>query len=141
MSVVRRPAIDGCRRLGYIRWMANLRPVAAHIDASAPLQDEPADAGIPGAEEAQQLADTFQVLADPGRIRLIAALVQAGELRVGELAAASGLSETACSHSLRLLRAARVVRHRKDGRSVFYCLDDAHVQELLGIARAHVQHD
>lgn len=98
----------------------------------------PAD--IPGADEAGRLAETFQVLADPGRVRLIAALVQAGELRVGELATAAGLSETACSHSLRLLRAAHVVRHRKVGRTVLYALDDAHVQELLGVARAHVQH-
>lgn len=97
-------------------------------------------AGIPGPDEAGRLAETFQVLADPGRVRLIAALVQAGELRVGELAAAAGLSETACSHSLRLLRAAHVVRHRKVGRTVLYALDDAHVRELLGVARAHVQH-
>lgn len=97
-------------------------------------------AGIPDPHEAERLAETFQVLADPGRVRLIAALVDAGELRVGELAAAAGLSETACSHSLRLLRAAHVVRHRKVGRTVVYALDDAHVHELLDVARAHVQH-
>lgn len=97
-------------------------------------------AGIPGLDEAGRLAETFQVLADPGRVRLIAALVSAGELRVGELAVAAGLSETACSHSLRLLRTAHVVRHRKVGRTVVYALDDAHVQELLEVARAHVQH-
>lgn len=95
---------------------------------------------VPGPEEAGHLAETFQVLADPGRVRLIAALVEAGELRVGELANAAGLSETACSHSLRLLRAAHVVRHRKVGRTVLYALDDAHVRELLQVARAHVQH-
>lgn len=106
-----------------------------------PQAEPSADLGqVPGPEEAGRLAETFQVLADPGRVRLIAALVEAGELRVGELAAAAGLSETACSHSLRLLRAAHVVRHRKVGRTVLYSLDDAHVRELLQVARAHVQH-
>lgn len=100
-----------------------------------------AEAGaVLGGVEAERLAETFQVLADPGRVRLLAALVDAGEMRVGELAAAAGLSETACSHSLRLLRTAHVVRHRKVGRTVLYALDDAHVQELLHVARAHVQH-
>lgn len=97
-------------------------------------------AEIPTPEQALRLAETFRVLADPGRVRLILALLSAGELRVGELAAVTGLSETACSHSLRLLRSARVVRFRKDGRSVYYALDDEHIRTLLDVARDHVQH-
>lgn len=54
-------------------------------------------AAIPGPEDAQRLAETFRVLSDPGRVRLILALLSAGELRVGELATVTGLSETACS--------------------------------------------
>lgn len=90
--------------------------------------------------EAEALAETFRTLADPGRVRIILALARADELRVGDLAAAAGLSETACSHSLRLLRGANVVARRKVGRSVLYSLDDDHVRGLLDLARVHVDH-
>ncbi|MFA4927402.1 MAG: metalloregulator ArsR/SmtB family transcription factor [Patulibacter sp.] len=99
-----------------------------------------AAAEIPDPDAALRLAETFQVLADPGRVRIILALHSAGELRVGALASVTGLSETACSHSLRLLRSARVVRFRKVGRSVYYALDDDHVRTLLEVARDHVLH-
>ncbi len=99
-----------------------------------------AAAEIPDAASAGRLAETFRVLADPGRVRMILALHAAGELRVGALAEVTGLSETACSHSLRLLRSARIVRFRKQGRSVYYALDDEHVRTLLEVARDHVRH-
>ena len=105
---------------------------APEAGRAAPVATDP--------DEAAALAETFRVLADPGRVRIILALAQAGELRVGDLAAAAGLSETACSHSLRLLRGGRVVARRKEGRSVLYSLDDDHVSGLLDLARAHVDH-
>ncbi len=112
--------------------------------ASAPSDDAAriarVAAEIPDPDAALRLAETFRVLADPGRVRMILALHSAGELRVGALADVTGLSETACSHSLRLLRAARVVRFRKVGRSVYYALDDDHVRTLLAVARDHVLH-
>lgn len=55
-----------------------------------------------------------------------------------DLAAATGLSETACSHNLRLLRSSRLVRYRKRGRNVLYSLDDAHIRLLLDVALQHV---
>lgn len=119
---------------------------ATESDGAPAVGEDPARrlaeiaAAIPGPEDAQRLAETFRVLADPGRVRLILALLSAGELRVGELATVTGLSETACSHSLRLLRGERVVRFRKDGRSVYYALDDQHVRTLLDVAREHVLH-
>lgn len=97
-------------------------------------------ASSPDETEVLRLAETFRALAEPGRIRIICALLEAGELRVGDLAARTSLSETACSHSLRLLRNERVVRYRKDGRSVLYALDDDHVRTLLDVARDHVRH-
>src|SRR2546423_6476397 len=89
----------------------------------------------------QELAETFRVLSDPGRVRLIAALLEGGELCVCDLAAVTGLSETACSHNLRLLRAQRLVRYRKQGRNVYYTLDDAHIRLLLDVGLQHVSHD
>lgn len=91
-------------------------------------------------DAALELAETFRLLTDPGRLRLIAALLEADELCVCDLADASGLSQTACSHNLRLLRAQRLVRYRKQGRKVYYTLDDDHIRVLLDVALQHVQH-
>lgn len=95
---------------------------------------------LPAERTAQDLAETFRVLAEPGRVRLIVALLEGGELCVCDLAAATGLSQTACSHNLRLLRSGRLVRYRKQGRNVYYALDDAHIRLLLDVALQHVRH-
>lgn len=86
---------------------------------------------------ALELAETFRLLSDPGRLRLIAALLEAEELCVCDLSEVTGLSATACSHNLRLLRAQRLVRYRRQGRNVFYTLDDDHIRVLLAVARDH----
>jgi DNA-binding transcriptional ArsR family regulator len=93
---------------------------------------------LPDERVFQGLAETFRVLADPGRVRLVAALLEAGELCVCDLAAVTGLSQTACSHNLRLLRSSRLVRYRKQGRNVYYSLDDAHIRLLLDVGLQHV---
>ncbi len=89
----------------------------------------------------QDLAETFRVLSDPGRVRLISALLETGELCVCDLAAVTGLSQTAVSHNLRLLRSSRLVRYRKQGRNVYYSLDDAHIRLLLDVGLQHVSHE
>lgn len=89
---------------------------------------------------ALELAETFRLLTDAGRLRLIAALLEADELCVCDLAEVTGLSQTACSHNLRLLRAQRLVRYRKQGRKVYYTLDDDHIRVLLDVALQHVTH-
>ena len=96
---------------------------------------------LPGERAGQALAEVFKVLADPGRVRLIVALLEAGELCVCDLAAVTGLSETACSHNLRLLRSQRLVRYRKQGRNVYYALDDAHIRLLVDVGLQHVGED
>jgi DNA-binding transcriptional ArsR family regulator len=95
---------------------------------------------LPDEHVFQGLAETFRALADPGRVRLISALLEAGELCVCDLAAVTGLSQTACSHNLRLLRSSRLVRSRKQGRNVYYSLDDAHIRLLLDVGLQHVSH-
>lgn len=89
------------------------------------------------ARTAQALADTFRVLGDPTRIRLIAAMSLC-ERCVGDLASTVGMSESAVSHQLRMLRAARLVRTRRAGRQVFYTLDDAHILTLFQQGLTHV---
>jgi len=89
-------------------------------------------------KEAQDLAAIFSVLADPTRVRLIAALA-ARELCVCDLANVLGLRQSTVSHQLRLLRALRVVRFRKEGRVAYYALDDAHVTGLLAQGLEHIR--
>ena len=84
------------------------------------------------------VADVFKVLGDPTRVRLLDALTH-GERCVCDLAALVSLSESAVSHQLRLLRAARLVRVRRAGRMAFYSLDDHHVIGLLHDTRKHVE--
>jgi DNA-binding transcriptional ArsR family regulator len=100
---------------------------------------DPALVVLPAGGEIDDAADVFGLLADPGRLRLLAAL-RAGELSVGRLAAFAGLSESATSHALRLLRAHRIVQVRRAGRMAFYRLADAHVQVLLDTAFEHAEH-
>ena len=90
--------------------------------------------------EALELVETFRLLSDPGRLRLIAALLEADELCVCDLSDITGLSQTACSHNLRLLRGQRLVRYRRQGRNVYYTLDDDHIRVLLEVALQHVTH-
>ncbi|MBA2595680.1 MAG: helix-turn-helix transcriptional regulator [Chloroflexia bacterium] len=85
---------------------------------------------------APQVAGLFALLADPTRLRLVAALA-AGELCVCDLAAATGVNRTTVSHQLRTLRDGRVVRARRQGRVIFYALDDDHVRELWAMGIAH----
>jgi DNA-binding transcriptional ArsR family regulator len=96
-------------------------------------------ASMPAQAQVAGLADVFGLLADPGRLRVLVALLE-GEMCVCDLAAAAGASESAASHHLRLLRAHRVVQVRRAGRMAYYRLADAHVRMLLDIALTHIGH-
>jgi len=86
----------------------------------------------------EALAETFRVLGDPTRVRILDAL-SGGELCVCDIASLVGISESAVSHQLRLLRGMRLVRPRRAGRLVFYAVDDQHILELLRQALTHVE--
>lgn len=94
-----------------------------------------------GTREAEALADVFKLLGEPNRVRILSALLDAGELCVCDLAATVDASETAVSHAMRLLRSAGIVRNRRDGRMVYYRLDDAHIPVLLDLFRQHLARD
>lgn len=91
-------------------------------------------------EELEQLTQLFRLLGDLTRARLLYALLEAGELCVCDISAATGTPETNVSHALRLLRTAGIVKARRDGRMMFYSLDDAHVRMLLDVSREHLRH-
>lgn len=88
----------------------------------------------------QAVAEVFKLLGDPTRVRLVDALSH-GERCVCDLASIVGLSESAVSHQLRLLRTARLVRVRRAGRMAYYSLDDHHVIGLLHDTRKHVEEE
>ena len=88
---------------------------------------------------AARVAELFQAMSDPSRVRILFSLLQ-GEVNVGAIAAQIGVSESAVSHHLRGLRQLRIVSARKDGRTVFYALNDDHVRSLLTFGLEHIEH-
>ena len=88
---------------------------------------------------AAQMAQLFNALGDTSRIRIIG-LLTTREMNVGELAALVGISHSAVSHHLRQLRQMRLVRARKEGRHVYYQLDDEHINDLFRCGLEHVIH-
>ena len=92
------------------------------------------------ADGAELLAERFKLLADPGRLRMIYGLLEAGELCVSDLARLVESSESATSHQLRQMRLAGLVRARRQGREMFYRVADSHVRLLLDVAVEHYLH-
>ena len=84
------------------------------------------------------LAETFRVLGDTTRVRILDALARA-EVPVCDLAELLGLTQSAVSHQLRLLRSMRLVKSRRDGRHIYYTLDDHHINSLFAQGLEHVQ--
>ena len=86
---------------------------------------------LPSGTELERLSDGFGLLADPRRLRMLAALRIESELCVCDLAEVAGMEESATSHALRLLRAHGVVKARRWGRMIFYSLKDENIRNLL----------
>jgi len=95
-------------------------------------------AALIGEADVTDLAETFRTLGDPTRVRILDALSH-GELCVCDLAALVRISESAVSHQLRLLRNLRLVKPRREGRMVFYAIDDRHIISLFRQGLRHVQ--
>ena len=89
-------------------------------------------------DEANNLSETFSVLADPTRIKIIHAL-SSEELCVCDIAGVVGMSVSAVSHQLRVLRNMRLVKYRKEAKMVYYSLDDEHIQTLFNEGLKHVR--
>jgi DNA-binding transcriptional ArsR family regulator len=93
-----------------------------------------------GEDLLRDMADIFSILSDPTRLKIMDAL-RHGELCVCDIATVLGMSMSAVSHQLRLLRTARLVRGRRDGKVVFYTLDDGHVEQLMDMALEHCREE
>lgn len=98
------------------------------------------EGSILGDELAAKLAETFKILGDPTRVRIIHALSQR-PLCVCDIAALVGISQSATSHQLRSLRNMRIVKYYREGKNVIYSLDDEHIVSLFHEGVAHVLHE
>jgi DNA-binding transcriptional ArsR family regulator len=105
-----------------------------------PTRSRPAKVDALDPDLAARVAELFRAFSDPSRVRIVSALVK-GPVNVGVLAKAVGISDSAVSHHLRGLRQLRLVRTCRDGRQVYYYINDDHIVALLQQVVKHVQHD
>ncbi|MDR2135531.1 MAG: metalloregulator ArsR/SmtB family transcription factor [Treponema sp.] len=92
---------------------------------------------MPEEEALMDLADLFKVFGDSTRVRIISALLHA-EMCVCDIAALLGMGKSAISHQLRTLRQTKLVKYRREGKAVFYSLDDEHVGTIFSQGLIHV---
>ncbi len=114
-------------------------PVLCEETILHPERIEEARADLIDPSTAASLAETFAALGDPTRVRIVSALLNR-ELCVCDLAALLGMTQSAVSHQLRVLRNLRLARARKEGRVVYYTLDDRHIEDLFILGLEHVRH-
>lgn len=95
------------------------------------------DETLPDEEMLYDLADLFKVFSDTTRIKILFSLM-AGELCVADIAQSVGATQSAVSHQLRILKAARLVRFQRDGKNVLYSLADDHVYTMLSQGMTHI---
>ena len=89
-------------------------------------------------DELIEMAELFKTFGDSTRIKILCVLFE-GEKCVQEITDATGASQSAVSHQLRILKTARLVRARRQGKQVCYCLADDHVKTILGMAKEHLE--
>jgi ArsR family transcriptional regulator len=116
--------------------MTPARRTPVGLTAARPSVTPPPRPAPLAAREALAVAEVFRSLADPTRLRILALLAE-GETCVHELCARLGMSQSAVSHQLRLLRVSHLVRPRRVGREIFYAIDDDHVGTLIREGRRH----
>lgn len=94
---------------------------------------------LPGEDDLFELAELFKVFSDSTRVRIMCALSKT-EMCVYDIAELTGASQSAVSHQLRLLRASHLVKTRRDGKNIFYALDDEHVDSIISTGLEHIHH-
>ena len=95
---------------------------------------------MPGVQALVQMCQILSAMADPTRLKIVLALRDGRELCVYDLCTVLSMTQSAVSHQLRVLRDVRCVRSRRSGKSIFYSLDDDHVDGILSVALSHVSH-
>ncbi|MBQ8804622.1 MAG: helix-turn-helix transcriptional regulator [Tyzzerella sp.] len=114
--------VDGCETHGH-----------AHENLVHQIED-----GMPNEETIRGLADFYKVFGDVTRIKILCALFQAESCVCG-LAEAVGMTQSAVSHQLRLLKQMKLVKNRREGKTVYYSLADSHIQTILNQGMEHIR--
>ena len=107
--------------------------LAAQPDVVERLRED-----LPDDEVLYDLAELFRMFADSTRIKILYALFES-ELCVGDIAQLLNLSQSSVSHQLRLLKNSKLVKFRRDGKVIFYSLDDDHVRSMIALGMEHVE--
>lgn len=107
--------------------------LGAPFDEADRLQNE-----LPDDEVLYELADLFRVFGDSTRIKILYALFES-EKCVNDISNAVGISQSAVSHQLRVLRTSKLVKFRREGKAMLYSLDDDHVRSMLELGMEHVE--
>ena len=95
-------------------------------------------ADLPDDEALYDLAELFRVFADSTRVKILYALFES-ELCVGGIALLLNLSQSSVSHQLRILKSSKLVKFRREGKAIFYSLDDDHVRSIIALGMEHVE--
>jgi len=94
---------------------------------------------IPQLEDISQMADIFKALSDPSRLKIVLTLLHQ-EHCVCDIAVICNQTDSAISHQLRILRTLKIVKNRRDGKIIYYSIDDDHVVSLINMSLNHVRH-
>ncbi|MCD8323542.1 MAG: metalloregulator ArsR/SmtB family transcription factor [Clostridiales bacterium] len=97
-------------------------------------------ANMPEETELYDLAELFKIFSDSSRIRILFVLFEA-EVCVCDLAKMLNMSQSAVSHQLRILKQSKLVKNRREGKSIFYSLADDHVRTIIAQGRDHIEED
>lgn len=111
----------------------NQENIEVHEDIVKRVQDKQ-----PDDEYLYELADLFKVFGDTTRIKILYALFES-ELCVGDIALILGMSQSAVSHQLRVLKDSKLIKFRREGKVIFYSLDDDHVRTIMSMGMEHVE--
>ena len=109
--------------------------VEVHEDLLKIVQDT-----MPDEQELNDLADLFKIFGDYTRIRILFVLFES-EVCVCDLAQVLNMTQSAISHQLKILKQSRLVKSRREGKSIFYSLADEHVETIIGKGREHIEED
>ena len=101
-------------------------------------EKKPVIDNMPEDEYLYDLADLFRIFGDSTRIKILYSLFD-GELCVNDISTAFGLTQSSVSHQLRILKDSKLVKFRRDGKSIFYSLDDDHVRSILNLGMEHLE--
>lgn len=98
-------------------------------------------AGLPDDEELEDLANLFKIFGDSTRIRILFILSEQVEINVSDLTGLLGMTQSAVSHQLQALKQNKLVKTRREGKSIYYSLADEHVDSIIATGREHIEED